>query len=474
MDTQESKKKHKLLLGKMISAMTPEQTVILSFFIIILLGTTLLSLPVSQAESAGHVPVLDCLFTATSAVCVTGLVTVTTAATWTVFGKLVILLLIQIGGLGLVAIIAYLGVHLGKKITLKERLTIQTAFNHTDFHGMVRMVLFVIRGTLICEGIGAAILFFSFLRENLGAPTSLFYAVFHSISAFCNAGFDIIGDQSLIPFASDIFVNITIALLIIIGGIGFSVWIDLVHNIKNQLSPRTKRRWKFSLHTKLVVTATCLLLLSGTFYFFIAEYKNQELWGNMGFGGKLLRAFFQSVTLRTAGYATINQAVLSDTSKFVSAIFMIIGGSPGGTAGGIKTVTIAVVLCSVVSVIKGRYTIDVFNRNIPLQLLQKSLTIITIMTVLLCAGTAFLSFTEKASAYSHSTVDLFYEVASALGTVGLTTGITPYLSPYGKILLILWMFIGRIGPISLMISLTKKGERSGDNIRYPKEDILIG
>ena len=262
MDTQESKKKSKLLLSKMISSMTPEQTVILSFFIIILLGTALLSFPFSQAEPGKHISILDCLFTATSAVCVTGLVTVTTATSWSAFGKLVILLLIQIGGLGLVAIITYLGIHLGKKITLKERLTIQTAFNHTDFHGMVRMVMFVIRGTLICEGIGAVILFFVFLKERLGILTSFSYAVFHSISAFCNAGFDIIGDQSLIPFASDIFVNITIALLIIAGGIGFSVWIDLVHNVKNQLSPRTKRRWMFSLHTKLVVTATCLLLFS--------------------------------------------------------------------------------------------------------------------------------------------------------------------------------------------------------------------
>ena len=292
MDTQESKKRNKLLLGKITSAMTPEQTVILSFFIIILMGTTLLSLPVSQAESAGHVPVLDCLFTATSAVCVTGLVTVTTATTWTVFGKLVILLLIQIGGLGLVAIIAYLGVHLGKKITLKERLTIQTAFNHTDFHGMVRMVLFVIRGTLICEGIGAAILFFSFLRKNQGVPTSLFYAVFHSISAFCNAGFDIIGDQSLIPFASDIFVNITIALLIIIGGIGFSVWIDLVHNIKNQLSPRTKRRWKFSLHTKLVVTAHVSAFALRNVLFFYRRIQKSGAVGKYGVWRKAAQGLF--------------------------------------------------------------------------------------------------------------------------------------------------------------------------------------
>lgn len=474
MDIHKFYAKTKVLLTKISSTTTPSQIVTLSFLIIILVGTILLFLPFSQTDSAGDISFLDCLFTATSAVCVTGLVTVTTATSWSFFGKIIILILIQIGGLGLVAIITYLGIHLGKRITLKDRLTIQTAFNHTDFHGMVRMVMFVIRGTLICEGIGAFFLFLGFLSEGRGILTSFCYAIFHSISAFCNAGFDIIGDQSLIPYASNVFINIPIIILIIIGGIGFFVWIDFIHNIKNYFSLKIKRRWRFSLHTKLTLITTCLLLFTGTLYFFVAEYGNTQLWGAAGIGEKLLKAFFQSVTLRTAGYATIDQSALSDTSKFVSAIFMIIGGSPGGTAGGIKTVTIAVVICSVWSVIKGRYSIDVFNRNIPLQLLQKSLTIIIIMTALLCTGTGLLSFTEHNNAYSHATVDLFYEVASALGTVGLTTGITPFLSSNGKILLITCMFIGRIGPISILISLTKRREIANDKIRYPKEDILIG
>ncbi len=228
------------------------------------------------------------------------------------------------------------------------------------------------------------------------------------------------------------------------------------------------------MHTKLVLITTGLLLFTGTAYFLVAEHGNSQLWGNGGFGEALLKAMFQSVTLRTAGYATIDQASRSETSKFISGIFMIIGGSPGGTAGGIKTVTLAVVICSVWSVIKGRYTIDVFHKNIPLQLLQKSLTIIIIMTVLLSTGTAILTFTEHNNAYSHLTVDLFFEVASALGTVGLTTGITPFLSSQGKFLLILCMFIGRTGPISILISLSKRGEVASNNIRYPKEDILIG
>jgi trk system potassium uptake protein TrkH len=466
--------KNKVLLKKIISGMTPSQIVTLSFLFIILLGAILLKLPVSQAKAGDSVSFLDCLFTATSAVCVTGLVTVTTATTWSFFGKVVILLLIQIGGLGLVAIITYLGVHLGKKITLKERLTLQTAFNHTDFHGMVRMVKFVIRGTLICELFGAVILFIGFCTEGIDGLTSFYYAIFHSISAFCNAGFDIIGEQSLIPFASNVIINIPIILLIIIGGIGFSVWADFIHNIRNHFLPGIRQRWKFSLHTKLVLITTCILLVTGTLYYMVAEYGNISLFGDVGFGQKLLRAFFQSVTLRTAGYATIDQSALSDTSKFISGIFMIIGGSPGGTAGGIKTVTLAVVICSVWSVLKGRYSIDVFNRNIPLQLLQKSLTIIIVMIALLCTGTAILTLTEHNNVYGHVTVDLFFEVASALGTVGLTTGITPFLSSWGKELLILCMFIGRIGPISIMISLTKKGEISNNNIHYPKEDILIG
>lgn len=474
MDIHKFKPRGIILLKKLSSNMTPTQTVTLSFLVIILIGAVLLKIPFSQTESAAPIPFLDCLFTATSAVCVTGLVTVTTATSWSFFGKIVILILIQIGGLGLVAIITYLGIHLGKKITLKERLTIQTAFNHTDFHGMVRMVMFVIRGTLICEGIGAFILFWGFFTDGVGILTSFLYAIFHSVSAFCNAGFDIIGEQSLIPFASNVLINIPIMLLIIIGGIGFSVWVDFIHNIKNHFSMKTKRRWKFSLHTKLVLITTGLLLFTGTTYFLIAEHGNSQLWGNGGFGETLLKAMFQSVTLRTAGYATIDQASLSETSKFISGIFMIIGGSPGGTAGGIKTVTLAVVICSVWSVIKGRYTIDVFHKNIPLQLLQKSLTIIIIMTVLLSTGTAILTFTEHNNAYSHLTVDLFFEVASALGTVGLTTGITPFLSSQGKFLLILCMFIGRTGPISILISLSKRGEVANNNIRYPKEDILIG
>lgn len=463
-----------ILLKKLRSTMTPSQIVTLSFLIIILIGTVLLKLPFSQAESAESISFLDCLFTATSAVCVTGLVTVTTATSWSIFGKIIILLLIQIGGLGLVAIITYLGIHLGKRITLKERLTLQTAFNHTDFHGMVRMVMFVIRGTLICEGIGAIILFIGFFMDGTGFLTALFYGIFHSVSAFCNAGFDIIGEQSLISYGSNVFICIPIMLLIIIGGIGFSVWADLIHNIKNHYSSKTKQRWKFTLHTKLVLITTGLLLLTGSIYFLAAEYDNTQLWGNEGLGEKMFKALFQSVTLRTAGYATVNQAALGETSKFISGLFMIIGGSPGGTAGGIKTVTLAVVICSVWSVMKGRYTIDVFHKNIPLQLLQKSLTIIIIMTALLCTGTAILTFTEHNNAYSHLTVDLFYEVASALGTVGLTTGITPFLSSQGKLLLILCMFIGRIGPISILISLSKRGEKANNNIRYPKEDILIG
>ncbi|WP_394526143.1 TrkH family potassium uptake protein [Lacrimispora sp. JR3] len=463
-----------ILTKKLRSALTPSQIVTISFLMIILIGSVLLKLPVSQSASAGTVSFLDCLFTATSAVCVTGLVTVTTATSWSLFGKIIILLLIQIGGLGIVAIITYLGIHLGKRITLKERLTLQTAFNHTDFHGMVRMVMFVIRGTLIFEGIGAVFLFIGFLMEGHDVFTSLFYGIFHSVSAFCNAGFDVIGDKSLIPYGTNFLICIPIMLLIIIGGIGFSVWVDLIYNIKNYFSLKIKKRWKFSLHTKLVLITTGLLLFTGFLYFLTAEYNNTRLWGNDGFGERMFKAFFQSVTLRTAGFATIDQGALGETSKFISSLFMIIGGSPGGTAGGIKTVTLAVVICSVWSVIKGRYTIDVFHKNIPLQLLQKSLTIIIIMTVLLCTGTAILTLTEYNNAYSHGTVDLFYEVASALGTVGLTTGITPFLSSQGKLLLILCMFIGRIGPISILISLSKRGEKANNTIRYPKEDILIG
>jgi trk system potassium uptake protein TrkH len=452
---------------------TPPRVIAASFILIILLGALLLMLPIAHRQNVS-VSFLDALFTATSAVCVTGLVTLTTATTWTFFGQFVILCLIQIGGLSFVTIYTYLLVHLGKKVTLKDRLTIQATFNVNDMSGMVRMVIMAIRGTLIIEGIGAVSLFAFFLKQGYDFPTALFYGIFHSVSAFCNAGFDIIGKTSFVLFHNSLSLNLTVMFLIVLGGIGFSVWRDLRKKIAYKLSPTLKKRSTLSLHSKLAILTTICLLAFGTLYFFVSEFDNPNTLGPLSVPEKLLASMFESVTLRTAGFATFTQEGLKESSKLVASLFMLIGGSPGGTAGGIKTVTIAIVLCSVWSTIKGRRRITVFRRSIPTSTLQKALTVITIILILWLGGTVLLSITEQYSSFPHSFTDLLYEVASALGTVGLTTGITPHLSPAGKIIIMLCMLIGRIGPMATILSLSARSNRINERIQYPDEEVMIG
>lgn len=462
-----------LLLRKLQKRLSPAQIIVFSFLLIIIVGGLLLSLPISHGTDV-YVSVLDAFFTSVSAVCVTGLVTLTTATTWSFFGKIVILTLIQIGGLSLITIFTFFMVNIGKKISLKSRLAIQTAFNNSSLGGMVRMVILIIKGTLIFELIGAVLLFISFMSQGIIWHKALFYGIFHSISAFCNAGFDIIGETSLVKYAGNLGINIVIMILITTGGIGFTVWQDIVIKLKFRLSKRTKQKSRLSLHTKLALFFTGVLLLSGTIFFMVTEYYNPNTLGNLTIGHKLLASLFQSVTLRTAGFATITQGGLTEASKLFSSILMIIGGSPGGTAGGIKTVTIAIILCSVWSIIKGRNKIVVFDRAISVTTLQKALTVTVLIIALLFAGTTVLSFTENNVAFLHSTSDILFEVASALGTVGLSTGITPFLTEVGKIVLMICMFIGRIGPITLIISLATRLHIGGDIIGYPEEDVMIG
>ena len=462
-----------LLYRRILKRLSPAQVISLSFFGIILLGGVLLSLPISHAENI-DVKVIDAFFTTVSAVCVTGLVTVVTATTWSFFGKVVILMLIQIGGLTLITIFTFFMVNIGKKISLKSRLAIQAAFNNNSLGGMVKMVKFVIKGTLLCELVGAVILFFSFLSEGVIWYKAIVYGIFHSVSAFCNAGFDIIGEKSLMPFVGNYSINIVIMALIIVGGIGFTVWEDVINKVKFRLSRNIKQKSRLSLHTKLALIMTGALLLSGMLFFLIEEFNNPKTIGTLSFPHKILASLFQSVTLRTAGFATIDQYGLTDASKLLSSIFMMIGGSPGGTAGGIKTVTLAIILCSVWAIVKGCSKIVVFERKISVITLQKSLAIVVLMILLLLGGTAILSITEEHSAFSHSFADIIFEVSSALGTVGLSTGITPFLTIIGKLVLMLCMFIGRTGPITLLISLANNLQVGEDIIGYPDEDVMIG
>lgn len=459
--------------NKFTRKFTPAQTILISFLFVILLGSILLYLPISQSPGI-KVSYLDTFFTSTSAVCVTGLTTHITATTWSIFGKFIILCLIQIGGLSLITFFTYFAIHLGKKVTIRDRLTLQAAFNSSNLNGMVRMVLLVIRGTLLCEGIGTLILFLFFLNNGLAWNQSIFYGLFHAVSAFCNAGFDIIGDQSLMAYSSSFTLSFVIMILIIIGGIGFTVWNDIVHYVKYRLSSTSKRKKLLSLHTKLVLVTTLILLIIGTTYFIITEFDNPATIGNFTLPHKILASSFQSTTLRTAGFSSINQNGLREASKLFSSILMLIGGSPGGTAGGMKTVTIAIVFCSVWTVINNRYDNYVFGRTLTDKTLMKALTIILLMLLLWGGSTSLLSITERNSPYKHSIIDLLYETSSALGTVGLTTGITPFLSKGGKIIIMICMFIGRIGPITLVVSLAHRSSQIDSSIHYPNEDVMIG
>ena len=459
--------------NKILQILSPAKIITLSFLLIIIVGGILLSLPIAHAPGI-DVSFIDAFFTSVSAVCVTGLVTLTTAYTWSLFGKIVILLLIQIGGLSLISIFTFFMVYIGKKISLRSRLAMQAATNNNSLGGMVKMVKLVIKGTLFCEGVGAIILFFIFLKNGVEWHKALFYGIFHSISAFCNAGFDVMGDQSFIPYVHNFSLNLVIMLLILVGGIGFIVWRDVILVVKSKYSKRILQKAKLSLHSKLALVMTAILLVSGTILFLITEFYNKATIGEFSFGGKLLASMFQSVTLRTAGFATIAQNGLSEASKLLSSIFMLIGGSPGGTAGGIKTVTIAVIFFSVLSIFKCKNRIVVFDREVSINTLRNALTIIVLMLSLLFLGTSVLVASERYIALPHSLLDLIFEVSSALGTVGLSTGLTPYLTGLGKLTIMICMFIGRIGPITLIISLIQNLHTKEEIISFPTEDVMIG
>lgn len=453
----------------------PPHIIVFSFFIVILIGTFLLNLPIAS-KSGESVGFIDAMFTATSAVCVTGLVVVNTYFHWTLFGKIVILLLIQIGGLGFMSLFTIILVFLGKRITLKGRILIQESFNLATFKGMVMFLKKIIRVTFIIEGIGAIILSLRFIPEY-GIKGGIFRGIFHSISAFCNAGFDILGSNSLIPYSTDYIINITIMLLIILGGLGFTVLIDINNYVRYKINKFRKNKTKLfvmSLHSKLALTVTAILILLGMVLTFIIEYNNPKTLANLRFDQKLLVSLFQSVTLRTAGFDAIGQADLNYGSKFLAIILMAIGGSPGGTAGGIKTVTIGVLVLAVISVIRGKDSIIAFKKTISISTIQKSLAIIIMMMTLIFTATIILTMTEKGIGIQFDFIDILYEVSSALGTVGLSTGITASLSFVGKIVIILCMFIGRLGPITIILALSFRKRSKKNVIHYPEEKVIVG
>lgn len=435
------------------------QFIAYGFFYIIITGTLLLMLPFASRDGQSE-PFLNCLFTATSASCVTGLVVADTWSQWSLFGQLVILTMIQIGGLGFITVGVFISIVLRRKIGLKERGLMMESVNTLQIGGVVRLAKKIIIGTCIFEGTGAVLLAIRFIPQ-FGFLRGLFYGIFHSISAFCNAGFDLMGGQtpysSFVAYYDDWLVNLVIMSLIIIGGIGFIVWDDLS---RNKLHFR-----KYMLQTKIVLVTTAILVFGGGLLFYLLE-RNHLLVG-MNTSGKILTSLFSSVTARTAGFNTTDTAALTDGSKLLTIILMFIGGSPGSTAGGIKTTTLVVLLLCVHSNIKQTYGINIFGRRLENDAVKRAGTILTIN--LLLAVTASLAIMAiQPLGFS----DILFETFSAIGTVGMTTGITRALHPVSRCIIILLMYCGRIGSLSFALAFVQSKRKP--HVQQPAEAINIG
>lgn len=454
-------KRGTFVFGKRSRAMSPTKIIALTFAVIILVGTLLLTLPIASRNgiSCGFRPAL---FTATSATCVTGLVLYDTWSQWSWFGQIVIISLIEIGGLGFMSAASLVVFLLRRKVGLKQRLMMAQALSVSDMEGIVRLQKLVLTGSLSVQGIGALILFFRFLPE-VGFRKALRWGVFHSISAFCNAGFDIFGcitpGASLMEFNSDPVVILTLSGLVVIGGLGFLVWQEMA-------AVRSFR--KFSVYTKLVLLTSGALLLIGTVCYCILEWNNPGTLGPMSFGDKLLNGFFQSVTVRTAGFAAVDQGALTDAGKAVSLVLMLIGGSSGSTAGGIKTVTMVVIVMFVAARARGRDTVSVFKRTIPNSQVMDAMTIMLIVVGLAMFGSVFISATSPVSF-----VDAAFESVSALATVGITAGVTTSLSIPAQILIILYMYFGRVGVLTISLGFLM-GDKAEERFRYAQTNLLIG
>ncbi len=446
-------------------SLSTTQIILLSFFVTIMIGSALLALPISSAGDEA-VPYLDALFTATTSTCVTGLVTLPTVSTWSVFGQIVILLLIQIGGLGIITIMSGLMLLLNRKMGIGDRLLIQDAFNLNTMAGLAKFVKNVLFGTLIIEGIGALLYMCVFIPE-LGAR-GIWVSVFNSVSAFCNAGMDIISESSLYNYATHPLINITTSLLIILGGLGYIVWWDVIRVIKSRTRKNRKIFKHLTLHSKIAITATLVLILVGALLIFIFEYSNPLTIGNMSLFDKIQASLFQSVTTRTAGFASIPQEAMTNASSVVSLLLMLIGGSPVGTAGGMKTVTIAVLFCSAMATIRNKSSATVFGRRISEDSVKKAIAVVVTFIAICSISTILLLATSDAEA-----LDVIYEAVSATATVGLSRNFTASLNTFGKIIIIITMYFGRVGPISLAVALGSKSE-SQNVVSDPTEEISIG
>ena len=422
-------------------------------------------MPISS-KSGKAVPYLDALFTATSATCVTGLVTLPTVSTWSIFGQIVILLLIQVGGLGVITIVSGFSVALHRKIGLKSSKLISDSFNLNSFSGLAKFIKKVIYGTLIVEGIGALLYMIVFIPDF--GLRGIWISIFNSVSSFCNAGIDIISENSLCNYAINPLVNTVTSILIVLGGVGYIVWWDVIRVFKNFKKERIKCLKRLTLHSKIVLSATMILIFGGALAIFAFEYSNPLTMANYSLFEKIQASFFQSITTRTAGFATIPQENLTNASAIVCLLLMFIGGSPVGTAGGVKTITIVVLFATAYSVIKNKKEVSLFNRNISRQAVKKSVAVTFMSFLIVFFSTVLLACVTNAPA-----LDIIYETISATATVGLTRNLTSSLGVIGKLIIIITMYLGRIGPISLAVSFNSNREKP-NVIKNPTEEISVG
>lgn len=453
-----------LKFRKSTSKLNPSQMMVVGFAAVILIGAILLSLPIAT-QTGERTSFLDSLFTATSAVCVTGLVVVDTATYWNFFGQIVIIILIQIGGLGFMTITTLFSLIVKKRINLKERLLIQESLNQIDLSGLVKLTRYILLMTFVIEGIGALILSTVFIPQ-FGFIRGSWYSIFHAISAFCNAGFDLMGNvtgpySSLMYYVNNTTITLAISALIILGGLGFPVILDIVKN---------KKISKLNMHSKIVLISTSILIVVGMLFILIVEYKNVGTLGNLSLKGKILSSLFQSVTIRTAGFATIDLTILHQATLFIMMIFMFVGASPASTGGGVKTTTIAVLILTVKSFLLGKEDIEVFGRRITSSTVRKSVGIFFVGVLAVLTGILLIVLIEP----EFDLLEASFEVVSALATVGLSIGGSSNLTSIGKLLIVIYMFMGRVGLLTIFLALVAKNTVNKQQIRYPEGRIIVG
>lgn len=446
-----------------IMALQPTKLIVLSFALVILAGTLLLLLPIATKDSTGT-SLIEALFTATSAVCVTGLIVVDTYQHWSTFGQLVIISLIQIGGLGLITFVTFFSTMLGRKMRLKSMVLAQESINYFSLDGIKNLVKKIVFFTLCFEVTGALLLSARFIPQY--GLKGIYLGLFHAVSAFCNAGFDLMSISgrgqflSLTQYNSDPVVLFTIASLIIIGGLGFIVWKDIFEYRKTK---------NLMLHTKLVLIITSILILTGAILFYIFESANPDTMGKLNTAEKINASVFQSVTPRTAGFNSVDLNSMNDISKLLTVILMFIGAAPGSTGGGVKVTTFGIILFAILSQLKGSDETVIFRRRVSFATVSKALAIIGFSAMLVLTVTTIILAIEN-----KPLINILYEVTSAFATVGLTTGLTPGLHNVSKLLLILMMYIGRVGPVSFALALAVKAHKNDANIIYPEGKVIVG